>query len=510
MSDRPETRPRRLVSRYALALVVQVQAPGLPSLHCQARNVSVGGLFFSTDAALAPASRVAIKLSLADGRSATLDARVVHVLAGQKARSLGLTPGVGVHFEKLDQQTAAFVRELVDWAAASDEGPRIARIKPGADVSALQHEPLLRFLLGYVDGRRDSAALSEELALEVDTIERMLGELRKLGAVELATASPVPQPPAAATPKRTSARAPETPARNAQRASAPVTRAAVAQAPGRAVRSQPPPATQRASARPSRAQAADTAAAAQAASVAAASSARPSRAPDAAAAAEAARVAAASCARLSQAPAAVQPGRARPSRLPSAGKTARGGLSQPPALGAAAQILAQAEAAYTAGHATEACRHLKLLSAMTFNDAAVQRRANELKQQVSRAAAVDFEKQAAQEERNQAWDRAAKSWLRVAEGRPQDGLPLQRAALAQLQAGVELRQVMETAKRAVQLTPNDAQAHRTLAKVYMAADMQASADRELDAARRCSPLSGPSEDTPTGLLKRLLGRQSSD
>ena len=75
---------------------------------------------------------------------------------------------------------------------------------------------------------------------------------------------------------------------------------------------------------------------------------------------------------------------------------------------------------------------------------------------------MDLEKKAANEERHQQWDRAAKSWLQVAEGRPSDGLPLQRAALAQLAAGVELRCVMETARRAVQLSPNDAQAHRIL------------------------------------------------
>jgi hypothetical protein len=169
--------------------------------------------------------------------------------------------------------------------------------------------------------------------------------------------------------------------------------------------------------------------------------------------------------------------------------------------------LAQAEAAYAAGQAAEASRHLKLLSALTFDDPRTQKRVHELRDKVMRAAAVDFEKQAAYEEKQQRWPLAAKSWLRVAEGRPKDSLPLQRAALAQLQAGVELRIVMETAKRAVELGPSDPQAHRVLAKVYMAADMQASARRELEAAQRCSP-AGEHSDEPvsTGLLKRLLCR----
>jgi tetratricopeptide (TPR) repeat protein len=123
---------------------------------------------------------------------------------------------------------------------------------------------------------------------------------------------------------------------------------------------------------------------------------------------------------------------------------------------------------------------------------------------------VDFEKQAAYEEKQQRWGLAAKSWLRVAEGRPNDSLPLQRAALAQLQAGVELRQVMELAKRAVELAPNDAQAHRTLARIYHAANMLANARRELEAAQRCAggpaPAAAAEPAKNAGLFKRLLGQ----
>ena len=170
----------------------------------------------------------------------------------------------------------------------------------------------------------------------------------------------------------------------------------------------------------------------------------------------------------------------------------------------------QAEAAYAAGNTAEVTRHLKLLSAMTFEDPRVQTRFAELKNKVYRTVAVDFEKQAVYEEKQQHWSLAAQSWLRVAEGRPNDSLPWQRAALAQLQAGAELRLVMETAKRAVELGPNDAQAHRVMAKVYVAADMQANARRELEAAQRCSRAEGGDDLSPTALLKRLLGREDKD
>jgi DNA-binding SARP family transcriptional activator len=91
-------------------------------------------------------------------------------------------------------------------------------------------------------------------------------------------------------------------------------------------------------------------------------------------------------------------------------------------------------------------------------------------------------------------------------------VPLQRAALAQLQAQVASRVVIETAKRALELAPTDAQAHRTLAKVYMAADMQASARTELEAAERCSPggAARSSDTKPPGLWQRLLGRDDAD
>jgi hypothetical protein len=173
--------------------------------------------------------------------------------------------------------------------------------------------------------------------------------------------------------------------------------------------------------------------------------------------------------------------------------------------------LAQAEAAYAAGQTAEVDRHLKLLSALSFDDPRAQARFAELKQKVTRTVAVDFEKQAAYEEKQQRWGLAAQSWLRVSEGRPNDSAPLQRAALAQLQAGIDLKLVVETAKRAVELAPNDPHAHRTLAKVYVAADMHASARRELETAQRCSGEAAPTEElSPTGLLKRLLGRDDGE
>lgn len=763
MSHPEEARPRRLVSRYALALAVRVQPEGLPFVSCQARNVGTAGMFLATDKAPELLSRVTISVAVPGGRAASLAGRVVHVLSAQRARSLGAVPGVGVQFESLGRQEQAFVEELVAWARAHDPRPRIARRKPAADPHALQHEPMLGFLLGYVDGKRDPEALAEELALEVETIERMLAELVRHGAIELVssaseqrapqraaasepppvvskqplstaqrdelrglesrlqTADPyvllgvppstsaeqarsaflkhnaelrpsirpaeeaeriarvlgqmrqaasvlssgeqkeeydaykeraewlvaaealrgrmsipppapgpsdttdeeidfrLPPPPSDATPTAQHKRPAREPSRGAHAAAAalrrpsgvprrvlpPTAAAAPTQpppgAPSRAPQAgaplQPASAAQRAevaraAAAPTRppggealrsASAAPraqqlTAAARAGANTSARSSletqpprasasatsptqrpaagaarltdaaragasansptqppaagdvratsaahaakrptqppvgpvrsARPSRGPGgtrsgrpsrpaAAAQAEAAAQAAAEQA----AAAAALSARGRPSQSPSPSKPV---VNEPP-LGAAGQLLAQAEAAHSAGNLAEASRHLKLLSAMTFEDPRLQARFAELKLKVMRTAAVDIEKQAAYEEKQQHWSQAARSWLRVVDGRPNDSVPLQRAALALLRAGTDLRTAMDSAKRAVELAPNDAEAHRTLAKVYVAADMQASARRELEAAQRCSGIEA-SEEGPTGLLKRLLGR----
>jgi tetratricopeptide (TPR) repeat protein len=609
-------RPRRLNPRYVLSLSARVQPAGLPVMSCEARNVGASGLFLATDKALELSSSVSISLTLPGGQSGTLSARVVHVLGVQKARSLGAAAGVGVQFEGLGQQEQALLDALVTWAREHAPRPRIVRHKPGADLSTLQHDPMLGFLLGYLTdkGARDPEALAEELALELDTIERMLAELERHGVIELvsraapqrraASAPPLsvlsipppapgpadgsdelidfrlPPPPADAAPtaqhrrplpssssgaREPSARALAAAAalrRPSRAPSAPLGRtspptaagptmpppgvqaravraladagenaeAAKATRPPVAVRARPPsaelsgsaratlrpgasgPTSAGASGRSPQPTAADKPATAASRTQPPAATLRPSRSatgarsgrpsrPAAAAQAEAAAQAAAEQA----AAAAALTARGRPSQSPGPARPSKPAPIDPQ-LGAAGQILAQAEAAYSAGNATEASRHLQLLLAMTFDDPRIQARCTELRIKVMRTAAVDFEKQAAHEERQQHWTQAARSWLRVAEGRPTDTYPLQRAALAQLRAGTDLRAAMDSAKRAVELAPNDAEAHRTLAKVYVAADMQASARRELEAAQRCVGASDGSEEGPTGLLKRLLGR----
>ena len=132
-------------------------------------------MFLSTDTPFRAGTALPLRLALPTGRSATLGARVVHVLAAEPARCFWLMASIGVQFERLDEQAEAVRARAGRLAPTNGAGPRVARIMSGAAVSAVQHDPILSFLLGYVDGRRDLEALARELALEVDAIERALG-----------------------------------------------------------------------------------------------------------------------------------------------------------------------------------------------------------------------------------------------------------------------------------------------------------------------------------------------
>lgn len=542
-----EARPRRLIPRYPFSQLVGLRGAGIAARSYAARDVSTGGFFLATDDPFELFSDVELDVDLPSGERVSLPARIVHVLTPDKARGVGVTAGIGVQFEGLQEAQLAQVRALVAWARANDSRARIARKIPAADPSALQNEPMLSYLFDHIDGQRDPEALAEELGIEAGSVERMQRELVKLGVIELIAANgqtPTSQRPPAPTPSAANARSEAKPASLAPKqaeelagleqrisrgnfyialdvseaASADSIRARFQALSAELLGLHAKPADmariervqnqlreafgvlsspqKRAEYDQYLARGRELAQAeAERAKRAANDQSKPMRAPSP-------PTAAAVHARTVQRP--------RPTG-------ARAAAEQASPLGAAAQILLQAEQAHAAGKLAEAGKHLQLLTAMTFDDAKIRARVAQLKTQVARALAVDFEKQAAYEEKQQRWALAARSWLRVAEGRPKDSLPLQRAALAQMQVpGVDLKQVLELAKRAVELSDGDPEAHRTLARVYVAAGMQANARRELEAAQRCDPTA--EEDagkdaagkakSERGLFKRLLGREA--
>jgi Tfp pilus assembly protein PilZ/curved DNA-binding protein CbpA len=538
-----EARPKRLIPRYPFAQHVQLRIRGdaaAPRSY-PARDVSQGGFFLETRDAFELFSDIDLDVRLPSGEEITLAARIVHVLTPEKAQSANIAAGIGVQFEGLNEQQLAHVRALVSWARANDPRPRIACKKPDADLSVLQSEPMLAYLFEHIDGQRDPEALAEELGIEVGSVERMLRELSKRALIELVSASgeaspsrelaaPVPaapQPPAASTYRRSEV-AVLSP-KQAEQLQLLEQRSAR----GNLYVSLDVPESADLEAIRARYQALSSA---LRAFVAPASDAArierlqnhlreafgvlssPQKRSEYDQYLERARS-------LSQAgrvtpeppvPAAPAKPKPQPNRpQAAAAPKARPAPAEQQPLGAAAQLLLQAEQAYAAGKLPEAGKHLQLLTAMTFEDAKIRARVAQLKTQVSRTLAVDFEKQAAYEEKQQKWALAARSWQRVADGRPKDSAPLQRAALALMQAGGDLKPAIELAKRAVELADNDPEPRRVLARLYDAAGMQANARRELEAAQRCASPTGeePAKDpakpkAERGLFKRLLGREA--
>jgi tetratricopeptide (TPR) repeat protein len=148
--------------------------------------------------------------------------------------------------------------------------------------------------------------------------------------------------------------------------------------------------------------------------------------------------------------------------------------------------LALAESAQRAGQVEEAVKHVQLLAAMQIEDLQLKARVEHVRALVMRSVAFRFEKQALYEEKHQKWDQAARSWLKVCAGRPDDPNAHRRAALATREANGDMRCAVELAKRAVQLAPGDAHNRRALGHMYLAVGMKLNARRELETAVRLS------------------------
>lgn len=101
--------------------------------------------------------------------------------------------------------------------------------------------------------------------------------------------------------------------------------------------------------------------------------------------------------------------------------------------------------------------------------------------------AETYEKQARYEEEQGSHLMAARSWMKVAEGRPESFTYPMFAAMALLRANEGLKQAKELAERAVELAPDSARPRAVLAEVFLRAGMLANAKRELQAAAKLDP-----------------------
>jgi len=110
-----------------------------------------------------------------------------------------------------------------------------------------------------------------------------------------------------------------------------------------------------------------------------------------------------------------------------------------------------------------------------------------------------FLRQAQYEERSEHWGDAARSWQRVAKGRPNDARAHERAANAMVLSKGDLHVAAELAKRAIAIEPKNADYKATLAAVFIEAGLGLNARRELEAAAQLSPRNANIQ----ALLKRV-------
>jgi tetratricopeptide (TPR) repeat protein len=145
-----------------------------------------------------------------------------------------------------------------------------------------------------------------------------------------------------------------------------------------------------------------------------------------------------------------------------------------------------AEEALAAGNTVSALNTLKIAQTLSGGDTQTVERLAELEKQLGATVADSYLERARYEESNGHHEQAARSYTRAARARPSADL-LRSAAECYLKAGTELRLASELAREAVQLAPDRADLLLSLAKIYEAAGMQQSAQRELERALELTP-----------------------
>lgn len=132
---------------------------------------------------------------------------------------------------------------------------------------------------------------------------------------------------------------------------------------------------------------------------------------------------------------------------------------------------------------------LRLAMAADPNDAELEARHAEVKHKVARQLADSYEHQAAYEEEHGNWEGAARSWKRVAAGRPDDARPLLAASRALLTAKADLHEARDLALEAKRLAPKDINAPCVLAEIFLELGLKKNAQREINAALKLDPKS---------------------
>lgn len=178
------TRRVRLAARYAADLPITLRGSlWLEPTAFRARDISRGGLFVATDQEPEIFSEVQVCIDLPWGGQFELPARIVHIMSADKARAVGIEPGLGLEFLDPTAQQKEGVEQLVKWARDSDPKRRVPKrtaLAPAADLN-----PMHGYVLSAVDGERSLDDIAERLELERDSTEAVVVELVALGLVEV-------------------------------------------------------------------------------------------------------------------------------------------------------------------------------------------------------------------------------------------------------------------------------------------------------------------------------------
>ena len=153
----------------------------------------------------------------------------------------------------------------------------------------------------------------------------------------------------------------------------------------------------------------------------------------------------------------------------------------------ARQFIETADTKEAEGDTLAAVNALKMALAIDPDHEELQERHDRLRAELAAQMSDTYLKQARYEEQHENWEAAARSWQKVAEGRPTEARARRQAALALLQAEGDLRLARDLAQEAVKLQPTQLSNRVALARVFIAAKMKASARKELEHAAKLDP-----------------------
>ena len=165
----------------------------------------------------------------------------------------------------------------------------------------------------------------------------------------------------------------------------------------------------------------------------------------------------------------------------------------------ARKYVANGEKALAAGDAVAAANAFRVAKSLAPSDPTIARMAEETQTRADEVLSDMYLKQALYEEKNGQWVEAARSWARVCKTREQDAVAHERAANAIVKAHGDLHQAGRLAQRACELEPKNAAFRLTLAEVYVRAELTLNARREIETAAQLAP----HDVTIQAMLRRL-------